>query len=406
MLQLRNLLKNAFKSIGKNRMRSLLTCLGIIIGVSSVIVMVSIGQGSQKQIEDEIESLGTNMIMIIPGSSTSGAVRGGAGSLNRFTFDDVEKLEKEATLITNVSPTVRTGGQVIGGGANWNTTIYGVSEGYFTIRNWEIEYGEFFSERDVQANKKVALLGKTVADELFPNQNPIGEKIRIRNVPFTVTGVLKEKGQSSMGNDQDDVILAPSTTVLYRLKGGRNIDMILASAVSDDLIDNAQEEIRSILRESHRLEEGEEDDFTIRNQEEISEMASSTTEILTLLLGSIAGVSLLVGGIGIMNIMLVSVTERTREIGLRLSVGARSIDVLAQFLTEAIVLSLSGGFIGILLSVGISIILDEFTMLSTLINTEIILISVLFSAAVGIFFGFYPARKAAALNPIDALRYE
>ncbi len=406
MLQLKNLLKNAVKSISKNRMRSLLTSLGIIIGVSSVIVMVAIGQGSQKQIEDEIESLGTNMIIIMPGSSTSGAVRGGAGTLNRFTLNDVEKLEKEATMISDVSPTIRSGGQVIGGGENWSTTIYGVTEGYFAIRNFEIEYGEFFTERDVRANKKVALLGKTVADELFPNQDPTGEKIRIRNVPFTVIGVLKEKGQSSMGNDQDDVILAPSTTVLYRLKGGRYVDMILASAVTADLIDEAQNEISSILRKAHRLDEGEEDDFTIRNQAEISEMASSTTEILTLLLGSIAGVSLLVGGIGIMNIMLVSVTERTREIGLRLSVGARSIDVLAQFLTEAIVLSLSGGFIGIILSFGISILLDEFTMLSTLINTEIILISVLFSAAVGIFFGFYPARKAAALNPIDALRYE
>lgn len=406
MLQLKNLLKTAFKSILKNRMRSLLTSLGIIIGVSAVIVMVAIGQGSQKQIEEGIESLGTNLIVVFPGASSAGGVSRGAGSFNRFTFDDVEKLEKEATLISAVSPVVRTGGQVIGGGNNWSTTVYGVSPEYFTIRNWEIEHGEFFTERDVRANKKVALLGKTIADELFPAQDPTGEKIRIRNVPFEVIGVLKAKGQSGMGNDQDDIILAPSTTVFYRLKGGRFVDMINASAVSTGRITEAQEEMRLILRESHRLDPGDDDDFTVRDQAEITKTASETSRVMTLLLGSIAGVSLVVGGIGIMNIMLVSVTERTREIGIRLSVGARSIDVLAQFLTEAIVLSLSGGIIGILLSFAISITLNKFTELTTVIYPDIILISVIFSGAVGIFFGFYPARKAADLNPIDALRYE
>ncbi len=406
MLQLRNLLKTAFKSILKNRMRSLLTSLGIIIGVSAVIVMVAIGEGSQKRIEEGIQSLGTNLIVVFPGASRTGGVSRGAGSFNRFTFDDVEKLQKEATLLSGISPVVRSGGQVIGGSGNWSTAVFGVSPDYFTIRNWQLEYGEFFSERDVRANKKVALLGKTVADQLFPNQDPTGEKIRIRNAPFTVIGVLKAKGQSGMGADQDDVILAPSTTVFYRLRGGRWVDMINASAVSTDQVKAAQEQMRAILRESHRLTPGDEDDFTISDQAEISDAASETSRVLTLLLGSIAGVSLIVGGIGIMNIMLVSVTERTREIGIRLSVGARSSDVLAQFLAEAVVLSLAGGIIGILLSFAISIGLDRFTDLSTVINPNIVVISALFSGAVGVFFGFYPARKAASLNPIDALRYE
>jgi putative ABC transport system permease protein len=406
MLELKNLIKTAFKSIFKNRMRSLLTSLGIIIGVSAVIVMVAIGEGSQKQIEEGIQSLGTNLIVVFPGTSASGGVSRGAGSFNRFTLADVEKIEKEALLVKAVSPIVRTGGQVIGGGNNWNTGIYGVSVGYFEIRNWELEYGQFFTERDVKTNNKVAILGKTVADQLFPNQDPVGQKIRIRNVPFLVIGILKAKGQSGMGADQDDIILAPYTTVYYRLRGWRHVDMINASAISPDRIDEAKKEIRAILRESHKINPGEDDDFTVSDQADISEAASETSRILTMLLGSIAGVSLLVGGIGIMNIMLVSVTERTREIGIRLSVGAREKDVLIQFLTEAVILSLAGGIIGILLSIGISFVLNKFTELNTVINPDIILISVIFSAAVGIFFGYYPARKAAALNPIDALRYE
>jgi putative ABC transport system permease protein len=406
MLQLKNLIKTAFKSIFKNRMRSLLTSLGIIIGVSAVIVMVAIGEGSQKQIEEGIQSLGTNLIVVFPGTSSSGGVSRGAGSFNRFTLADVEKIEKEAVLIKAVSPIVRTGGQVIGGGNNWNTGIYGVSVGYFEIRNWELEYGEFFTDRDVKTNNKVALLGKTVADQLFQNQDPVGQKVRIRNVPFLVIGILKAKGQSGMGADQDDIILAPYTTVYYRLRGWRHVDMINASAIAPDRIDEAKKEIRAILRESHKINPGEDDDFTVSDQADISEAASETSRILTMLLGSIAGVSLLVGGIGIMNIMLVSVTERTREIGIRLSVGAREKDVLVQFLTEAVILSLAGGIIGILLSIVISFGLNRFTELNTVINPDIILISVIFSAAVGIFFGYYPARKAAALNPIDALRYE
>jgi putative ABC transport system permease protein len=371
-----------------------------------VIVMVAIGKGSQSRIEEGIQSLGTNLIVIFPGTSSSGGVSRGAGSFNHFTFADVEKISQEAMLVKGVSAIVRTGGQVIGGGNNWNTGIYGVSEDYFEIRNWELEYGEFFTERDVKTSNKVALLGKTVADQLFPDQDPVGQKVRIRNVPFLVIGILKAKGQSGMGADQDDIILAPSTTVYYRLRGWRHIDMINASAISPDRIDDAKKEIRAILRESHRINPGEEDDFTVSDQADISEAASETSRILTMLLGSIAGVSLLVGGIGIMNIMLVSVTERTREIGIRLSVGARGKDVLVQFLTEAVILSLTGGIIGIILSIGISFGLNKFTELYTVIDPNIIMISVIFSAAVGIFFGYYPARKAAALNPIDALRYE
>jgi len=403
---IRNLIKAAFKSLLKNRMRSLLTSLGIIIGVSAVVVMVAIGEGSQARIENEINALGTNLIIVFPGGSRAGGVHQGAGSFNRFTFDDVEKLATEATLLSGVSPVVRSGGQIIGGQGNWNTSIYGVSTDYFSIRSWGVEYGEFFTEKDIKSRRKVAVLGKTVADELFPDQDPTGERVRIRNIPFTVVGVLKEKGQSGMGQDQDDVILAPSTTVLYRLKGRSFVDMINASAVSTEQMEAAQEEMRLILREAHRLAEGDDDDFTIRNQAEITEAVTETSKVMTMLLGSIAGVSLIVGGIGIMNIMLVSVTERTREIGIRMSVGARGSDVLTQFLSEAVVLSLAGGIIGILLSFGIVYVLNEFVGLRAMINPEIIAVSFIFSGAVGIFFGFYPARKAAALNPIDALHYE
>jgi putative ABC transport system permease protein len=401
-----NVLKIAVRSLSKNRMRSLLTALGIIIGVAAVIVMVAVGEGSQARIEANIRELGANVVMIHGGASRAGGVSRGAGSVNRLTLDDAEKLAEETTLCTAISPVVSTGGQVIGGDGNWSTQIDGVSPGYLTIRAWELASGEFFTDRDVRARSKVAVLGKTVADELFPGQDPVGERIRIRNTPFKVVGVLAEKGQTGMGSDQDDVVLAPSTTVLYRLSGDRYIRRIMASAISEEEIVRAQEELAELLREAHKIRPGEEDDFRVRNQAEIIEAVSETSEVLTLLLGSIAGVSLVVGGIGIMNIMLVSVTERTREIGIRLAVGARGSDVLTQFLVEAVVLSLTGGIIGILLSLGVAFALDRAAGVATQVNPAIVLVAFGFSGAVGVFFGFYPACKAAALNPIDALRHD
>ena len=406
MWQLKNLMKLAFKGIMKNQMRSLLTSLGIIIGVSAVIVMVGVGSGSQKSIEMQINALGTNMIMVMPGTSQMGGVSRGAGSYNTMTMDDVDALRERATLLSHASAVVIAAGQIIGNGNNWNTTIQGVDPEYLSIRDWDIVSGEFFTDREVHSRKKVAVLGKTVVGELFGNLDPVGEKIQIRNTPFTVIGVLKEKGQDARGSDQDDVILAPSTTVLYRLKGGNNINMIQASAVSREQIDVAQDELSAILREEHDINPGEEDDFQVRNQVEITEMVSSTSRIMTLLLGAVAAVSLVVGGIGIMNIMLVSVTERTREIGIRLSVGARGNDILSQFLLESMVLSLSGGIVGILLASAVALVLNSWTGIPTVIEPGIVLLSFTFDGFVGIFFGFYPARKAAALNPIDALRYE
>ena len=406
MFQTKNLLKVALRSIVRNRMRSLLTSLGIIIGVAAVIVMVAIGEGSQARIEGQIASLGTNVLIVFPGASRMDGVSQGAGSANRLTLDDVEKLNEEGTLFAGVSPIVGSRAQVIGGGTNWNTRIYGVSTEYPQIRAWDIAAGEFFTDRDIISNAKVAVVGKTVADELFPGQDPLGERIQIRNTPFKIVGVLSEKGQNPMGMDEDDIVLAPSTTVLNRLKGGRYIDMINVSAVSTEKMEAAEEEVIAILRDAHDLKEGEADDFRVRSQAEITEMATETTRILTILLGSIAAVSLLVGGIGIMNIMLVSVTERTREIGIRLSIGARPSDILTQFLAESVVLSVIGGILGILLALGISYALRSFAGLSIVVNPAIVLLAFSVSGAVGIFFGFYPARKAAALNPIDALRYE
>jgi len=406
MLQIKNLLKASFKSIMKNRMRSLLTSLGIIIGVSAVIVMVGIGAGSQKRIADEISSMGSNMIIVFPSFSQRGGVNRGAGSFNRFTMDDVKAIREEATLIKHVSAIVMASGQIVGNGNNWSCQIQGVDPEYLDIRGLELESGEFFTDKDNRTSKKVVVLGKTVVENIFGDMNPVGQKVRIRNTPFTVIGVLKEKGQDGRGQDQDDIAYAPSLTVLYRLKGDRFINSINASSSTLEGIENAQEEISTILRREHKIDYGEEDDFMVANQTAITEMASETSRIMTMLLGAVAAVSLIVGGIGIMNIMLVSVTERTREIGIRMSVGARSHDILTQFLLESVVLSLSGGIIGILLSVVIAICLNSWTSINTLIQPVIVIISFTFSGAVGIFFGFYPALKAARLNPIEALRYE
>ncbi len=400
------LIRVAVKSILKNKMRTLLTMLGIIIGVGAVIVMVAIGLGAQSQIEKQIQNLGTNMLVVTPGSSSSGGVSHGAGSLNRLTLDDAEAIERESLLVSAVSPVIMTFGHLVGGTGNWRAPCYGVNTDYQYIRDWPVASGRFFDEADIRAMRKVVVLGKTVADQLFPDTDPVGLRVQLRHVPVQIIGVLAEKGQTADGNDQDDVVFAPYTTVKNRLSGRSFIAQILASTSSPDDIPAAQEELALIMRDSHELAAWEEDDFTVRNQTELAEAAESTTEVMTLLLAAIAGISLLVGGIGIMNIMLVSVTERTREIGIRMAIGARGRDVLTQFLVESIVMSILGGAIGIGVGFAGASIIGRFTGWATTISPETVIVALVFSAAVGIFFGYYPARKAAALDPIEALRYE
>jgi putative ABC transport system permease protein len=400
------LVQSAGKSILKNRMRGFLTSLGIIIGVGAVIIMVAVGEGSQAEIEDRIKSLGADMIIVFPSASGAGGVSRGAGSMKSLTLEDSEELAQQSTLCRAVSPVVSVGSQVVGGVGNWFTTVSGVSPDYLTIRAWDLKSGEFFTERDGIARNKVCVLGQTVVDNLFPDHDPIGETIRIGNTPFKVCGVLEERGQSALGADEDDVILAPSTTVLYRLAGGTHVNMIVASAESTDMLEPAQEEIRTLLRDAHNLEPGQESDFLVRNQNEIIEVASASSEVMTLLLGAVASVSLIVGGIGIMNIMLVTVTERTREIGLRMALGARAKDVLCQFLAESVALSLVGGLVGITMSFTASWVLNSVFEIRAEVELWIVVVAFAFSGTVGVFFGLYPARKAANLDPIDALRYE
>jgi putative ABC transport system permease protein len=396
----------ALRSIARNRLRSLLTMLGIIIGVASVIALVALGEGSQADITAEIDSMGTNLIIVVPASADRGGVRGSAGSSTSLSLDDAETIKKEVPTVANVSAEIRLSEQVVAGNSNWNTSVRGVSETFPAIRNYQMVHGAFFSERDVKAKAKVAVLGQTVVDELFAGQNPVGRRIRIRNVPFQVIGVLGEKGQNGMGDDQDDVIMVPAPTALYRLSDGKTVRGILVSAATPGQIGEAKAQVTTVLRKAHRLREGQENDFSLRDQSEISNMASQVTGTLTLLLSAIAGVSLMVGGIGVMNIMLVSVTERTREIGIRLAIGARSGDILLQFLIEAVILCLCGGLIGIVTGLGTAFALGQVMGSGVVVNPSVILLSVGFTLAVGVFFGFYPARKAANLNPIEALRYE
>jgi putative ABC transport system permease protein len=404
-MTLTNLIRIASQSILKNKMRALLTMLGIIIGVGAVIVMVAVGLGARTQIEDSIQSLGSNMIVITPGAATTGGVNMGAGSSSRLTIEDAEKIGREATLISGVSPVIISMTQVIAAGSNWRARINGVSTDYQIIRDWQTTSGTWFDESDERGMRRVALLGSVVAENLFPGQDPVGQRIQLRNVPFEVIGVLQSKGQSAGGEDQDDVVLVPYTTANTRLSGRSFLPQIVASAQSAEQLEAAQEEIRIILRESHDLA-GDADDFTVRDQTDLASAASASTETMGLLLAAIASISLLVGGIGIMNIMLVSVTERTREIGIRMAIGARGKDVLTQFLVESIVMSLLGGLIGLGLGVGGAAILGGVMGWSTAVSPLTVAVAIGFSGAVGVFFGFYPAKKAAGLNPIDALRYE
>ena len=400
------LIRVAGDSIRKNKMRTLLTMLGIVIGVGAVIIMVAVGQGAQQGIANQINALGTNLLVVTAGSSNQGGVSQGAQAFNRLTIDDAEKLRSEGTLFAGVTPVVNTRTQVIGGGTNWRTTINGVSTDFQTIRDWQTRSGTFFTDGDVRGLRKVAVIGTTVAENLYPGTDPVGSQIQIRNVPFEIVGVLAPKGQNAGGQDQDDIVVIPYTTAQSRLAGNTRIWQILVSAASPQDIGPAQAEVRAIMRESHRIPEGDEDDFTVRNQTEIASAAQGTTKIMTWLLASIASVSLIVGGIGIMNIMLVSVTERTREIGIRMAIGARGSDVLTQFLVESIVMSVLGGAIGLAVGVGGAQLLAHFTGWSTAVPVQAVALAIGFSAAVGVFFGYYPARKAAALDPINALRYE
>jgi putative ABC transport system permease protein len=397
----------AVKALRRNAMRTALTALGMIIGVAAVIVMVAIGTGARLSIENQIRSAGSNLVMVNAGSGGFGPVRQGAGAVTTLTEADAIAIRRDVQGVRHVSPGINTRLQIISESANWNTQVQGASEELPQIRSWPTEQGSFFTEHDVRTAAKVAVLGSSTRDQLFgAGADPVGATIRIKNQPFKVVGVLTGKGQGAMGQDQDDLVIVPFTTVQKKLLGVTHVSGITVSADDGTPLDQVSAHIASLLRVRHRIETGEDDDFSVRTQTEMTSMMTSTTNTMTYLLAGIAAVSLLVGGIGIMNIMLVSVTERTREIGLRLSVGARDTDVLTQFLVEAIVLSLAGGAIGILVGLGFSYGVSTFLQWSTAVTTESVLLSFGVAAATGVFFGFYPARKAAALNPIDALRYE
>ena len=402
-----NLFKIALRALANNKLRAFLTMLGIIIGVASVIAMLAIGQGSKRSIQQQISDMGSNMIMIHPGAEMRGGVRQDPSAIQTLKLENYEKLSEECTYLSGISPNVSSSGQLVAGSNNYPSSVSGVSIDYLNIRQLSVEQGEMFSENDIRTAAKVCVIGKTIVDNLFPDgSDPIGKVIRCNQIPMRVVGVLKSKGYNSMGQDQDDVVLAPYTTVMKRLLAQTYLGGIFASALTEDMTEEAVEEITSILRREHKLKATDDDDFTIRTQQELSSMLNTTTDLMTTLLACIAGISLVVGGIGIMNIMYVSVTERTREIGLRMSVGARGVDILSQFLIEAILISITGGVIGVIIGCGASFMIKSIAHWPVFIQPWSVLLSFAVCTITGVFFGWYPAKKAADLDPIDAIRYE
>ena len=407
VMNITNLFKIAFRALVNNKMRAFLTMLGIIIGVASVITMIAIGQGSKKSIRDQISEMGSNIIMIHPGGERRGGVRMDPSEMQTLKLENYQTLREECVYLSGISPNVSSSGQLVSGNSNYPSSVTGVGLDYLDIRQLKIEEGEMFTETDIHTSAKVCVIGKTIADNLFPDgSDPVGRTIRFNQVPFRVVGVLQSKGYNSMGMDQDDIVLAPYTTVMKRLLAVTYLEGIFASALSEDMTDYATEEITRILRREHKLKEGQEDDFDIRSQQELSDMLNTTTDLMTTLLACIAGISLVVGGIGIMNIMYVSVTERTREIGLRMSVGARGVDILSQFLIEAILISITGGVTGVLAGCGASAAVKWIAHWPVYIQSWSVVLSFAVCTLTGVFFGWYPAKKASDLDPIDAIRYE
>ena len=402
-----NLIKIAVRALANNKLRGFLTMLGIIIGVASVITMLAIGQGSKRSIQAQISEMGSNMIMIHPGADVRGGVRQDASAMETLKLQDYEDIVDETRFVSAVSPSVNSSGQAIYGANNAPTTVYGISPDYLEIRRYKVEDGDMFTEQDIQTAAKVCVVGKTVVDNLFPDgSNPVGKVIRFQKLPFRIVGVLESKGYNSMGMDQDDLILAPYTTIQKKVLAITHLQGITCSALKEEYTDQAIDEISEILRRNHKLKESDDDDFTIRSQQELSTMLTSTTDMMTVLLAAVAGISLLVGGIGIMNIMYVSVTERTREIGLRMSIGAKGIDILAQFLIESILISGTGGLIGVVFGVGAALVVNGVAHFPIYIQPWSVVLSFAVCTVTGVFFGWYPAKKAAQLDPIEAIRYE
>ena len=402
-----NLIKIALRALANNKLRGFLTMLGIIIGVAYVITMLAIGQGSKRSIQAQISEMGSNMIMIHPGADVRGGVRQDASAMETLKLEDYQNIVDETRYVSAVSPSVNSSGQAIYGANNAPTTVYGISPDYLEIRRYKVGDGDMFTEQDIQTAAKVCVVGKTVVDNLFTGgENPVGKVIRFQKLPFRIVGVLESKGYNSMGMDQDDLILAPYTTIQKKVLAITHLQGITCSALKEEYTDQAIDEITEILRRNHKLKESDDDDFTIRSQQELSTMLTSTTDMMTVLLAAVAGISLLVGGIGIMNIMYVSVTERTREIGLRMSIGAKGIDILAQFLIESILISVTGGLIGVVLGVGAALVVNAVAHFPIYIQPWSVVLSFAVCTVTGVFFGWYPAKKAAQLDPIEAIRYE